>query len=146
MSGSGGGGGDEVFGCSCTQCPDPAGLNNSTLVLCTGTKPVSTQPLLRLDTVWYRLVWSVVWQWQMWIVRLGDVPHRLWHYYPKCAPPPVRWPTLLHLCSRGRTSPTSPISLLLPPTSPPLAPPTPSPRPPAIQGFSPDFQVSFSNQ
>ena len=32
MSGSGGGGGDEVFGCSCTQCPDPAGLNNSTLV------------------------------------------------------------------------------------------------------------------
>ena len=36
--------------------------NNSTLVFCTGSKPVPTQPLLRLDTVWYRLVWSVVWQ------------------------------------------------------------------------------------
>ena len=46
-------------------------------------------------------------------------------------PPPVRWPTLLHLSFRGPTSPISPTTWPRQQISPPWGPPTLSPHPQA---------------
>ena len=69
---------------------------------------------------------------QLSVVQLSVVVWSVWYCggavtdvdCERGCPPPVRWPTLLHLSSRGPSSPTSPTTwprqLISPPSGPPI--------------------------
>ena len=106
----------------------------------TRLKPVPTQPLIRRDTllVWYSSSSVVVWS--VWYSggAVTDVDCE------RGCPPPVRWPTLLHLSFRGPSSPTSPTTWPRQLISPPSGPQTHSLHPQATLDSFLGCQVHFS--
>ena len=112
----------------------------------TRLKPVPPQPLLRRDTVLLVCVWyssaAAWWCGQCGSAVVGAVTDV---DCERGCPPPVRWPTLLHLSFRGPSSPTSPTTTSPPRQliSPPWGPQTLSLHPRATLDSFLGCQVHF---